>query len=107
MAKEPREKCIMCDEGNPKPDCYWCSGTGYETRCQDEPICPHCGTPQSHDDLYQSSDLQCNECEKWMEVEVNYTPDYTTSKTDDPQTKHRKRMEMYARLKEPADNGGN
>ncbi len=51
-----------------EPDCVY----------TDEPICPHCGTQLSSDELYESQDMECYVCEGEMEVEVGYTRDFTT-----------------------------
>jgi len=45
----------------------------------DEPICPHCGTKLGTDELYETQDVECHVCEGIVEVEVEFTPTYTTS----------------------------
>lgn len=53
---------------------------GEEPDCDytDEPICPHCGTQLSSDELYESQDMECYVCEGEIEVEVDYSRYFTT-----------------------------
>lgn len=48
---------------------------------QDEIICPHCASVVSNDDLYESQDgLVCDVCGGEFDLEIEYTPSYTTTK---------------------------
>lgn len=48
----------------------------------DKPICPFCGYEFEPDDLYESQEeLQCGNCSSYMDVEVEYTATYSTSKS--------------------------
>lgn len=55
--------------GGEDPDCTYC----------DDIICPHCGTKQSSDEIYENQDLKCYLCEGEMHLEVDYSASYTTS----------------------------
>jgi hypothetical protein len=80
-------------------ECFWCQHkrqereslerlkkeaveTG-ETSNEDYVICPYCGTDNGTDDLNESTNTRCCECNKKFYVEVNYSCDYSTSKVED------------------------
>ena len=44
------------------------------------PICPHCGALMCTDELYESTERECGKCEEMVDIEVEYTPHYTTRK---------------------------
>jgi hypothetical protein len=52
-----------------EPDCLY----------TDEPICPHCGTEQGSDDLYESQDMNCYVCGGEMSIQVDFTRSFTTT----------------------------
>lgn len=44
----------------------------------DEPICPHCGTQLSSDELYETQDINCHVCDGEIKVEVEFSRSFTT-----------------------------
>ena len=50
------------------PDCLY----------RDEIICPHCGTKLSSADIYESQIMDCDVCEGGIDLEVEYSPTYST-----------------------------
>jgi hypothetical protein len=47
----------------------------------DKIICPYCATAQSSDDRHQNADgLECSTCDGVFDLEVDWTPSYTTKK---------------------------
>jgi len=51
----------------------------------DKILCPHCATEQSADDRYESADgLECDTCGGVFDLEIEYTPSYTTTKAKEP-----------------------
>ena len=67
LAKEVRDDAFEKLDGE-EPDCHY----------TDEPICPHCGSELSSDDLNESQDIECYVCEGKIEVEVDYSRSFTT-----------------------------
>lgn len=82
-----KQYCLSCD-GTGKwhmlngeiLDCSCCGGTGIDTNSQLEIICPYCAEVLSTDDRYQSATIDCDKCYKEIELEVDYTPSYSTYK---------------------------
>lgn len=69
IEKDNARKAAFEKLGNETPDCDY----------RDVIICPHCGSENSNDDMYQSQDIKCYVCEGLMHVEIEYTASYTTS----------------------------
>jgi len=97
--------CSMCEKEEDKywidkyGMCFWChekendrkflertqkeAVKNGETSNEDYIICPYCGCKCSEDELYESTDTYCDECEKEFHLEVEHTPTYSTSKIND------------------------
>lgn len=78
--KEEYAECMSCKEKREVAEISteavmygWTSSEKYI-------ICPHCGSHYGEDEMNESCDVECDECEKIFHMEVNYTVDYSTSK---------------------------
>ncbi len=47
-----------------------------------EIICPYCDSKISSDDFHESDSIECEVCDNTLDVEVEHTVSYTTSKKD-------------------------
>ena len=75
-----------------KVECYKCkiiretSSLGKEAISEGETsheqyiVCPHCGSHYGEDEMNESCDVECPQCEKYFHVEVEYSISYSTSK---------------------------
>lgn len=55
------------------------NGKEPDTLYVDEIICPHCGTKINDEDLRESTKVDCHVCEGEMNLEVEWTPTYSTT----------------------------
>lgn len=100
--------CYCLTEGSPKTGCYNCKGTGYDTHCTDEPVCPWCGGKMSEDELYESTTRACDICDKDVVIEVEYSRSYSTVRHDyEAETpkeleRCRKGLDLYKQWVRPA-----
>jgi len=51
-----------------------------ESYNEDEIICPWCGADYGTDDMQESTDCNCYECDKKFHVDIEYSASYSTSK---------------------------
>lgn len=51
-----------------------------ETSYVDVVVCPHCGSHYGEDEMNETEDVECYECEKKFRVEVEYSVSYSTYK---------------------------
>ena len=49
-------------------------------------ICPYCGDNCSTDDLYESTDVYCDECGKEFHLEIEFDPKYSTWKIENKES---------------------
>jgi len=49
------------------------------TICMDEVVCPHCGSGQGCDDIYENHEMECDVCKGVMTVDVSYRINYSTA----------------------------
>lgn len=104
MHDDDLEKCPKCEKEETHywikkfGMCYWCNHKRVEAEWlkktqketveegsssnEDNIICPHCGNVCSEDDLHETTDTYCDECDKEFHVEIEYTPHYSTSKLE-------------------------
>ncbi len=72
------------DEIHKDKECNWCFGSGFEVRSSTYIVCPHCGYRHDPNDLEISEScnrFECNDCEKDLDIEVEYSASYSTSKS--------------------------
>ncbi|MCY4781766.1 hypothetical protein ORI89_19120 [Sphingobacterium sp. UT-1RO-CII-1] len=55
------------------------NGNEPDTHYTDNPTCPHCGTEHDINYVNENTTLECYVCEGGFEIEVNWTPSYTTT----------------------------
>lgn len=55
------------------------NGSEPDTYYTDNPTCPHCGTEHNNESVHENTTLECYVCEGEFEVQVDWTPSYTTT----------------------------
>lgn len=55
------------------------NGKEPDTSCNDDIICPHCGSKFGNDDIHETQDLDCEVCGGEFYLEVEYSVSYSTT----------------------------
>lgn len=78
--------CWRCKESKETKEIWEYSKSNEEVTNEKYVICPWCGSHYGEDDLHESTELECEECDKKFNLEVEYDVNYST---------YRKRGEEY------------
>ena len=73
-----QEVCWVCKEKKETQEIWDYSKDNKEVTNEKYVICPWCGHHIGEDDLHESTELQCDECEKKLKLEVEYDVSYST-----------------------------
>ena len=78
--------CSACGGKSMDPKCTMCGGTGFDTHCTDVPVCPWCGEEMSTDDLSPGCAVFCDDCDKEVRIDIDYTPYYYTNRVEETES---------------------
>lgn len=72
------KKCSICRENDKIKEIWDRSKEDGEITYEKYVICPYCGHHYGEDDLYESTELTCDECGEDFKLEIDYDINYST-----------------------------
>ena len=72
------KECWTCKEKKEVKEIFEYSKSNKAITGEKYVICPYCGSHYGEDDLHNSMELTCYECEKDFDLEVEYDISYST-----------------------------
>jgi len=75
---EWQKECWICKERREVKEIWGYAKNNKEVTNEKYIICPYCGSHYGEDDMHESTEVNCEECEKEFKIEVEYKVSYST-----------------------------